>query len=43
MQDVHMISNPGFHDKSSIQREEGSFHQQIGLKLQELTGEVLRP
>jgi len=32
MQDVYLKLNPGFHIKSSIQREEDSCYQVIGLK-----------
>ena len=32
MQGVHVKLNTGFHSKSSIQLEENSFHQLIGLR-----------
>ena len=41
MQDVHMKFNPGFPRKSSVQQEEGSFHQQTGLEVKEETINVL--
>jgi hypothetical protein len=41
MQDVHGKLNLVFHGKSSILQEEGCFHQQIALKVKEVTSEVL--
>ena len=41
MQDVHMKLNPGLSWQNSIRQEKSSFHQQIGIKFKELTGEVL--
>jgi hypothetical protein len=41
MQDVLMKLNPGSPSKSDIQNEEGCFHQQIGLKFEEETSEML--
>jgi len=33
--------NRDYHGKSIVQQEEGSFHQQIGLKFKEETNEIL--
>jgi len=41
MQYVYVTLKPRFPWKSSIQLEEGSFHQQIGLKFKEENTEVL--
>jgi len=41
MKDVHGKFNSVFHGNSSILQEEGCFHQQIGLKVKEVTIEVL--
>jgi hypothetical protein len=35
MQVLYVKLNPGFRCKSEIQKGEGSFHQQIGIKLKE--------
>jgi len=40
MQDVHMRLNPELPCQSSIQQEEESFYQQIGLKFKEGTNEM---
>jgi hypothetical protein len=40
MQDVHAKLNPELPCKSSIQEEEDSFHQQMGLKFKEETSKV---
>jgi hypothetical protein len=40
-QDVDVKLNPGLPGENSIQQEEESFHQQIGLKLKQETTEPL--
>ena len=41
MQDAHVGLNAGCQEKSSIQQEEDSFRQKIGLKFKTLISEVL--
>jgi len=36
-----MKLNPGLSRNNSIRQEKSSFHQQIGIKFKEFTGEVL--
>jgi hypothetical protein len=42
MQDVHMELNPGFPWQKQHSTGRKLFHQQIGLKLEEEVGKVLR-
>jgi hypothetical protein len=42
MQDEHVKLNPDCHGRSSMQQEEGSFHQQVGLKFKEETIELVK-
>jgi len=41
IQDVHLKLNPALPWQMQLQQEEGSFHQQIGLRFEEVNSKML--